>query len=322
MSQTISLQEAPLTEIEDFCAPDGGKAFFFNTSDKIRIRVAIWSVNSSKGTIVLQSGRTEFIEKYYEVVNEFLERKFCVAMFDWRGQGLSDRLISNPFIGHVSSFSSYDQEFKEILESVYSYACPKPWIGMGHSMGGSLLASMAENCPDLFNSVILCSPMLSLKISKPMEIVGLIIGEMSRIGFRNKAFPQADWKEKRGWHEIKFSENLVTTDEIRFTRNSNLIRSNNDLALGGPSLAWVHESIKRIRLMNRPGWGQRITSPTLLLNASKDQLVDPKKNKLICRSIPNLSIADIEGEHELLMENDQIRKETWKAIDKFLKTNL
>jgi len=322
MSQLTSLQEAPMIEIKDFLTPDGGKAYFFTTSDKTRIRIAIWNTSSAKGTIILQSGRTEFIEKYYEVIGEFLERGFCVALFDWRGQGLSDRLISNPYIGHVSSFSLYDQELKEIFDSVYSSVCPKPWIGLGHSMGGSLIASAAANYPEVLSLVILCSPMLSLKISKTMEIIGLAIGKISRLGFRNKSFPQPEWKDRKGWHEIPFSENVVTSDEGRFKRSVSLIKSNQDLALGGFSLAWVHEAIKRTRQIGRPGWGSKITSPTLLLSACKDQLVDTEKNKQICMSIPNISIVEIEGRHELLMEKDNIRKEVWTEIDKFIERNL
>mgnify|MGYP001282783213 CR=1 FL=1 len=322
MSQGESLQEAPLTEIKDFRSPDNGKAYFFTTSDKIRIRIGIWNTGSIKGTIILQSGRTEFIEKYYEVINEFLERGFCVAMFDWRGQGLSDRLIKNPYIGHIGNFSFYDQELQEIIKSVYTPRCPKPWIGMGHSMGGCLVASTATNYPNIFNLIILCSPMLSLKISKPMELLGLAIGEISRLGFRNSGFLQPEWKQRKGWHEMPFSENVVTSDEGRFNRGANLIKSNKNLALGGASLAWVHESIKRTRQIASPGWGKRITSPTLLLNASDDKLVDSKKNKLICQSIPNINVVEIEGQHELLMEKDTIRKATWKEIDKFIEKNL
>ena len=322
MTQLASLQEAPLTDIKNFLSPKGGKAFFFITSDKVKIRVAIWNSNSARGTVILQSGRTEFIEKYYEVVQEFLDRDFCVAMFDWRGQGLSDRLIDNPYLGHVSDFSLYDQELKEILDLVYVSNCPKPWIGIGHSMGGCLIASLAAEHSGVFDLIILCAPMLSLKLPKSMEIFVLVLGEISRLGFRNRALPQPEWKERKGWHEIPFEENDVTSDKSRFTRSVDLIRKNENLALGGLSLAWVHESIKRTRKFSKPNWSQKITSPTLLLSATKDQVVNSEKNELICQTIPKISIARIEGNHELFMEQDHIREETWQQIDKFLKRYL
>ena len=56
-----------------------------------------------------------------------------------------------------------------------------------------------------------------------------------------------------------------------------------------------------------------------MLSAGKDLLVDADKNELICKSIPNRSISRINGKHELLMEENDIRNETWKAIDEFLK---
>ena len=318
MSLPTSLQEAPLTEIENFTVPKGGKAFFFTTSDQIRIRVAIWNIQSTRGTIILQSGRTEFIEKYFEVVQEFTDRDFCVAMFDWRGQGLSDRLIDNPYLGHIDDFSLYDKEFEEIIDKVYLPFCPKPWIGMGHSMGGCLIASKGETRPEIFKLIILCAPMLSLKLSKSLEVFGLLVGEVSKIGFRNSAFPQLEWKKRKGWHEMPFDENAVTSDEFRFKRSGDLIRANENLALGGITLAWAHESIKRVRRFNRPNWGKNIDCPTLLLSATKDKLVDPIRNELICKTIPNITIAQIEGHHELLMESDLIRSTTWNHIDNFL----
>ena len=44
-----------------------------------------------KGTVCIFPGRTEFIEKYFEVVRDLRARGFAVAVLDWRGQGLSDR---------------------------------------------------------------------------------------------------------------------------------------------------------------------------------------------------------------------------------------
>ena len=40
---------------------------------------------------VLLNGQTEFIEKYFEVIDELRGRGFAVATMDWRGQGGSSR---------------------------------------------------------------------------------------------------------------------------------------------------------------------------------------------------------------------------------------
>ena len=111
-----------LTELHNFKSPEGAKVFSYKTLDGISLRVSIWNKDSKKGSLLLQSGRTEFTEKYFEVIDEFLQRDLCVAMFDWRGQGLSDRLTKNRFIGHVNDFSDYARSSdskKEEIEIVH-----------------------------------------------------------------------------------------------------------------------------------------------------------------------------------------------------------
>ena len=61
-------KQAKLVELNDFRSPANGEVFYYTVKDGTKIRVAIWNKNALNGTIILQSGRTEFIEKYYEVI--------------------------------------------------------------------------------------------------------------------------------------------------------------------------------------------------------------------------------------------------------------
>jgi alpha-beta hydrolase superfamily lysophospholipase len=40
-----------------------------------------------RGSVVVSPGRSEPIEKYFEVVQDLLDRGFVVLVHDWRGQG-------------------------------------------------------------------------------------------------------------------------------------------------------------------------------------------------------------------------------------------
>ena len=113
-----SFEQAPLTELDNFLSPENGKTFYFRTQDGVRLRVSIWNQSPSKGSILLQSGRTEFIEKYFEVIKEFIDRGFCVAMFDWRGQGMSERLITDQNKAFVEDFKDHDNDLSFILENI------------------------------------------------------------------------------------------------------------------------------------------------------------------------------------------------------------
>jgi lysophospholipase len=317
-----SRPKAPLIDIDSFNCPSGGDSFFYKTSDGVNLRIAIWNETSSKGTILLQSGRTEFIEKYYEVIQEFVNRGFCVALMDWRGQGLSDRVAKDIRIGHVDNFSDYDSDFEEVIRKIYQDSCPKPWIAVGHSMGGCLVASSAAKNTDLFDAIILCAPMLTLQMPNLIKKLIHVLGFMTKIGLKEKALARPEWHEDEGWRENPFTENQVTSDPIRYERTMMLIREHQEHAIGGLTVGWVYGALKRTREMISPGWIKKIEQPLLLLNATKDKLVNPKENVKICSQSNTVTIEDIDGEHEILMETDLIREQAWNAIDEFLKKTL
>jgi lysophospholipase len=69
-----------------------------------------------RGVLVLLSGQTEFIEKYFEVIDELRGRGFDVATMDWRGQGGSSRVLEDdPRKGFVVDFTEYDDDLDTLL---------------------------------------------------------------------------------------------------------------------------------------------------------------------------------------------------------------
>ena len=311
-------EKAPLIQLDDFRCPSTPNSFYVKTYDNKKIRIALWNRESNKGTILLQSGRTEFIEKYYEVIQEFVNREFCVVAMDWRGQGLSDRALNNTKLGHIDSFNEYDKDFEEIIEKVYKHICPKPWIGFGHSMGGCLLATNFTKHENNYQALILCAPMLTMKVNiwikRLTKLIVFLVPWLKRL-----PLSPPNWDKEKGWIEEDFKQNNLTSDKFRFERSFRLISKCPELGVKGLSFGWVNEALKRIEDFDYPNWGETITKPVLLLSAGKDLLVDSDKNELICSSISDRSISRINGKHELLMEENDIRNETWKAIDKFLK---
>jgi len=310
-------EKAELIETQKFKAPPGYDCFYFQCKDSNKLRVTIWNKGSLKGSIMLQSGRTEFTEKYFEVVSEFINRGYCVAMMDWRGQGKSSRVSKNPNVGHVNSFRDYDNDLNEVLSEIYTLQCPKPWVGMGHSMGGCLIASNAAN-NDYFESIILCSPMLSIRMPFVMKIFVLIFGILSKLGFQQIEIRKPDYSIKSGWGLEDFNENSLTSDIKRYKRSHDLVQQDYQLGVGGLTIGWIFEGLKRTLMIKYGDWMGRIKKPTLLVNATRDGLVDYKENVLLSKTMQDLSRIDLPCKHEALMETDKIRKEVWEAIDQFL----
>ena len=78
-----------LVETDADPVPKGAVVDWLGASDGTRFRVARWCPpDATRGTVVVLPGRTEFIEKYFEVIDSLLKRGFCAAALDWRGQGL------------------------------------------------------------------------------------------------------------------------------------------------------------------------------------------------------------------------------------------
>ena len=99
-------QQAPYLELDDYKAPQGINAYFVPMDDGIKIRVCHWMNTStkSKGTILLQQGHNEFIEKYFETIQEFLDKNYSVIAFDWRGQGMSDHQLDDIHKAFIKDF--------------------------------------------------------------------------------------------------------------------------------------------------------------------------------------------------------------------------
>src|SRR5205814_3496736 len=125
-----------LTSIPANPVPEGASVGTVKTSDGAVLRFARWEPPPGrKGTLCIFPGRAEFIEKYFEVVNDARARGLAVAMFDWRGQGRSGRTLTDRRKGHVRSFAEYDLDLESFIKEIVLPACPPPLFALGHSMG-------------------------------------------------------------------------------------------------------------------------------------------------------------------------------------------
>lgn len=311
------MDTAPLLELDHFFCPDG-ESFYFSLDASSKLRVAFWNLESNKGTIILQSGRTEFIEKYYEVISEFIDRGYAVAMMDWRGQGLSSRQSKNKKIGHIDNFETYDKDLVKVIDECFADKCPKPFIGFGHSMGGCLLTSYFISRNNILDKCILCAPMVSVRAnSLSRKTVGLL-GALEIFGLGDFPMQKPSWNDENGWSEEPFSENALTTDERRFNRTYQLLQGNPALGVKGITVGWLKHALKRTNEFKNMDWSEQINRPLLLLNATDDKLVNGDLNKSLLGQSELVQIEDIASQHEIMMEKDEIRSIAWRAIDSFL----
>ena len=179
-------------------APPGAIEEHIRAADGVRLRTARWAPSSPIGTVILLGGRGEFIEKYFEVVGELLTRGFAVAAMDWRGQGGSDRALRDPHRGHVDDFSQFECDLGALVTEVLERECPRPWIGLSHSMGAAVLLGAAGSgyCP--FERLALTSPMIAVNGLNHRGGVRMVIAALDRLGMGG-AFAPGSGARTSGW---------------------------------------------------------------------------------------------------------------------------
>ena len=100
-----------------------------------------------RGVCVLLNGQTEFIEKYFEVIDELCARGYAVATMDWRGQGGSTRPLPDPLKGHVGDYSEHDADLAALMEQLVTPMVAERNAGAPISCFGSCMARPKASPP-------------------------------------------------------------------------------------------------------------------------------------------------------------------------------
>jgi lysophospholipase len=108
--------------------PEKAHTGTFPGKGKVKLRYARFAATGRplKGTVLIFPGRNEAIEKYFETIGELQARGFGVAIFDWRGQGGSQRLTRNPRRGYVRSFDDHVADIERFMEHILLPDCRAP----------------------------------------------------------------------------------------------------------------------------------------------------------------------------------------------------
>ena len=311
-----SYKTAPYIELENYKAPRGINSYFVPMDDGIRVRVCHWLCESkeSKGTVLLQQGHNEFIEKYFETIQEFLDRDYSVIAFDWRGQGMSDHQIKDIHKSYIKNYERHDRDIKYIIDEIIEKNFPKPLIGIGHSMGGCLMLSAFHDHPEKFSKGILSAPMLGFKNENFLRTASSLMNF-----FRKETDYLLGSKPNMG-KETPYDQNDLTTDPIRYKRIIDLVRKHPNIRLWGVTNAFAKAVNQRFRIMRAKNWAEKIDLNILIINNTNDLVVDSKKIEIMNDRLKNSSMIKFnETQHEIFMEKDEHRATMWKAIDDFLK---
>lgn len=297
--------------------PDGALVGTVTTADGIRLRFARWPARGvAKGTVCVFTGRSEAIEKYFETIGELLARGFAVAAMDWRGQGHSQRLLADPVPGHVERYADYEQDLAAFMQGVVLPNCPRPYIGLAHSMGGTVLLRAARAGERWFDRLALLAALVDLPRRSVGGVLRMLIKAARRTGFGHSGVPGSNVDRSRA---KGFPGNPLTTDPERYARNAALIAADPALVVGSPTFAWLDATFDAVREFRCAGYAARIIQPVLMVAAGGDTIVSTPAIKAFAARLPKGTLCVIEGaRHEVLQEQGKYRAEFWEAFDQFV----
>jgi lysophospholipase len=305
----ISIPANPVT--------DNAVTGMMKTPDGVSLRFARFAPPAGRrGTVCIFPGRTEWIEKYFETVRDLRSRGFAVAILDWRGQGLSDRALTDRQKGYVGNFSEFDTDLETFMRDVVLPDCPPPIFALGHSMGATVVIRAVQRGHRWFDRVVLSAPMLGIAFVRSMTIAGGIVWAIRTLGFGSMYVPG----RFPGVLDLRpFAGNILTSDPVRFARNGAVLEAEPALSLGGPTVAWCDAAFRAMRAMSEPGYPARIRQPILIVGAGRDAVVSNtaiESFAMLLRAGSHLMVSG--AQHELLMEQDRYRSQFWAAFDAFV----
>jgi lysophospholipase len=289
---------------------------FMTTADQRSLRYGIWPISKEKrkGSTLLLVGRSEFLEKYSETIGELNQKGFDVYSFDWRGQGLSSRMLANRHKGFIDNYDIYLNDLQVFFDKIVKPEAVRPLIIIAHSMGGHIALRFLHDHPDTADLAVLTSPMIDIFRSNPFR---RLVKLMTRIAVQS-GFSHAYAIGSGDYMDQKFNGNQLTSDPVRFTDAIKAIEKQPDLALGGVTYGWLSATLASIDILNQPGYAAKITTPILMISAGEDKIVSIKAHKKMCTWLPECRFVEIPGaRHEIFKETDAVRSIIWREFARF-----
>lgn len=250
------------------------------TPDGATMALAEWTpAAASRGTVVIAHGLGEHGGRYRELASDLTSSGWTVRATDHRGHGRSH--------GARGAIPAPDAMQHDILWSLRlaRAAATGPVVLLGHSMGGAFAAAVVAQHPDAADGLILSSPALLTDLS---VVQRMLMTSMRRI-----------------------APNLAVGNGL----NADFLSHDRDVVAAYKADPLVHDRVSA-RLAHSimsagaaareaaPRW----STPTLLLYAGADRLVNPQGSEEFASAAPPFVVtshrfADLY--HEIFNERDR-----------------
>lgn len=286
----------------------------FVGSKGILINFGVVTNPSSKGTVIILEGRTEYYKKYYEVIFDLFHLGYSIGIMDWASQGESGRFKGvHPEYTHAKDFSDHKKDLLQFmaLSQIQTLKAQGNVFAIAHSMGGNILASALIDHPMLFDRVAFMAPMFDVRTDPfPEWLAYGVVWSQEALGLGVRKPPLAS----------EFSENEVNNVTTSPQRRKVFFEQRlkfRDVLTGPVTASFGRAALEAAWFVQSRAADMK--TPYLLFQAGSDQLVDLKGQDDFCAASQLYcnKVVYADAQHEILMEKDSIRTDALKKIDAF-----
>jgi len=291
-------------------APPTRGAFVGAAGVKIHYRL-YRNRSETRGGVVVVAGRTEALATYQELIRDLVANGYSVYIHDHRGQGFSQRLLSDDTtIGYVDEFRYYVDDLAAFIAGpvrAARAADPRPLFLLAHSMGGTVAALYLEATQASgIAAAALVTPMMEPWTAgggHPSLIDRLADAYCTRYSIDSeRPGPLAERYLDGAPFDEQYAavraappgtRNELTHSALRFARHW---QARNDARcdgadcgsphakVGGVSVRWFNQACAAGERA-RGEAAAKITLPVLLLQGGSDTVVEPRAQREFCRHL-------------------------------------
>jgi len=271
---------------------------------------------NAHSNLIIVTGWTEAAPKYAEVIYDLHQAGVETFIMDWRGQGLSDRLIEDPQVTWVADYGDFVKDLHQFVTEVVKPRARHPLIIMGHSMGANVITLYMTQHPEVFDRAVLSSPMLDMKLgSIPISVGRAVSWLYDFVGLGARMV----WGHT--YFDPSKAENWVSHSESRWRFWVQYKTDHPEYVLNAASFRWVLEGLRATEYMKENAHLIRV--PLLMLQAGRDLYVATGGQDRVCeKAYYCKKITYPFAKHEILNEVDLIRQDAMDEVIRFLRRDL
>ncbi|AWX16170.1 lysophospholipase [Mergibacter septicus] len=260
--------------------------------------------------LILINGRAENLLKWTEIAFDFYQLGYDILVFDHRGQGYSDRLLTDKEKGYIDQFRFYVDDLDCLIQHIVNQNSYKHQYLIAHSMGGLIATFYLANYPHHIDKAVLSAPLFGLPrkhLWRDKLLVALLIllGQSQSYVFGYGAYRPAN-----------LHKNHLSYCKTRIKWHNRIYQAFPQLRIGGPTFAWLHQIFNAFNRL--PQKIKQVEIPLLILEAGQDKVVSNTKIEQFSSLFRQAKLYKLpKAQHEILFEKDPIREKALQSIQHF-----